>query len=347
MAYIVFCLEEMKESRERSSILTRERDLRLTTSYGSRPLLKYVLSDGFSHIVHLGPSNTGIFKDIEAFRAIIRRYTWEWDRMCNLVPSIRTGVPWPTSEHDFTFYTLVVFASNSLFQIFLRHTPLNPRDGTNPLVYAAHFGKTDHARLLISHGADVNHRGLIVDDSDKDCSDADSFSGDESDEDVSDSDDSDGRGSGDPSAIPLEVAVDHWHAMMVDLLLAGGSAVPARLLTRVLGEQPHEFPLYIIKRLLQTAEFVKWAATPWDNRRLLEALVDDGEDHEQVELTSAIRRLVQVGCAETLLLVAVERGCIPVVKTLFSVDTSSGSSSASHPNGQYFSLQLECRGSTC
>ena len=334
MAYIVFCLEQMKESRDRSSILTQEQDLRLTTSYASRPLLKYVLSYGFSHLAHLGPGNTGIFKDIGTLQAITRRYVWEWDRMCKLVPSIRTGVPWPTSEHDFTLYTLVVFASDSLFQLFLCHTPLDPRDGTNPLVYAAYFGRTDHVRLLISHGADVNHRGLIVDDSESDFSDAESISGDESDEDVSDGDNSDPHGSGDRSAIPLEVAVDRWQTVMVDLLLAEGSSVPAGLLTRVLGEQPHEFPLYIIRRLLQTAEFVKWAATPWDNRRLMEALVDDGEDHEQVEMTSAIRKLVQVGCAETLLLVAVEKGCIPVVRTLFSVDTPSGLSSASHPNGQ-------------
>jgi ankyrin repeat protein len=330
MAYISFCLEEMKESRDRSSILTQERDLRLTTSYASRPLLKYVLSDGFSHLAHLGPGNAGIFKDIETLQTSTRRYTWEWDQMCKLVPSIHTSVPWPTSEHDFTFYALVVFAPDSLLQNFLCHTPLNPRDGTNPLVYTAHFGKTNHAKLLISHGADVNHRGLIVGLA-SDCLDADSISGDESDEDVPDGDNSDAHGSSDRSAIPLEVAVDHWNTMMVDLLLAEGSAVPARLLTRVLGERPHEFPLYIIRRLLQTAEFVKWTATPWDNRRLMEALVDDEEDYEQVELTSAIRKLVQVGCAETLLLVAVEKGCIPVVRTLFSVDRSSGSS---HPNSE-------------
>jgi hypothetical protein len=62
MAYISFCLEEMKDCIQRSSNATRERDLVLSTSYASRPLLKYVLSDGFSHLAHLGPGNTGYFQ---------------------------------------------------------------------------------------------------------------------------------------------------------------------------------------------------------------------------------------------------------------------------------------------
>ncbi|KAH0828821.1 hypothetical protein J3R83DRAFT_3272 [Lanmaoa asiatica] len=71
MAYIAFCLEQMKESRDRSSILTRERNLSLTTSYTSRPLLKYVLSNGFNHLGHLGSGNDGIFKDIETLQMAI------------------------------------------------------------------------------------------------------------------------------------------------------------------------------------------------------------------------------------------------------------------------------------
>ena len=315
----------------------------LTTSYASRPLLKYVLSYGFSHLSHLGLDNAGIFKDMETLQVVICRHAWEWDRLCKLVPSIRSGIPWPSSEHDFTMYTLVAFASGAFFRTFLDRPALTPREGTNPLVYAAHFGKTGHARALIFRGADVNRWGLVVDKSAADDSEMDSMDVDGSDAPVSIADYSDGR-----KAMPIQVAVDHWHAEILDLLLLRGSTIPDGLLTRVLRVQPHEFPLYIIRRLLQTAEFVKWAAAPWDNRRLLEAVVEDEEDYEQIsggdELMLATRGLVQAGCTDTLLLVAVEKGCIPVVRTLLSMNTSLPSSSdgpsASQPHGRS-SIQMQ------
>ena len=324
MAYISFCLEEMKECRDRSSNATREQHLVPATSYASRPLLKYVLSHGFSHLSHLGLDNAGVFKDMETLQVVIYRNTWEWDRLCKLVPSIHSGIPWPSSEHDFTMYTLVAFASDALFRAFLDRPALSPREGTNPLVYAAHFGKTNRARALISRGADVNHWGLVVDKSAVD----DSNMG------MSIADSSDER-----KAMPIQVAVDRWHAEMFDLFLAQGSTIPGGLLTHVLRVQPHQFPLYIIRRLLQTTEFVKWAAAPWDDRRLLEAVLED-EDSEQMnggdELMLATRELVQAGCMETLLLVAVEKGCIPVVRTLLSMNTSLPSDipSASQPHGR-------------
>ena len=349
MAYISFCLEEMKECKDQSCSATRERDLVLTTSYASRPLLKYVLSYGFSHLSRLGLDNAGIFKDMETLQVVIYRHAWEWDRLCKLVPSIRSGVPWPSSEHDFTMYTLVAFASDALFRAFLDRPALSPREGTNPLVYAAHFGKTDRAEALISRGADVNHWGLVVDKSTADDPDMDNMDVDGSDADDSDSDmeiliaDS----SDECKAMPIQVAVDNWHAEMLDLLLAQGSTIPGGLLTHVLGVRPHRFPLYIIRRLLETTEFIKWAAAPWDKRRLLEAVLGD-EDSEQInggdELMLATRGLVQAGYTETLLLVAVEKGCIPVVRTLLSMNTSLPSSSdrpsASQPHGRS-SIQMQ------
>ena len=340
MAYISFCLEQMKECSDRSSDATRERDLVLTTSYGSRPLLKYVLSHGFSHLAHLGSGNAGIFENMETLQVVICRHAWEWDRMCKLVPLIRSGIPWPSSEHDFTMYTLVTFASDTLFRAFLDRPALTPREGTNPLVYVAHFGKTDHARALILRGANVNHLGLVVhklvaDDSDMDNIDADRSGADDSELDTSIAHYSDKR-----KAMPIQVAVDGWHAELLDLLLAQGSTIPDGLLTRVLRVQPHRFPLYIIRRLLETAEFVKWAATPWDNRRLLEAVIEDEEEYEQIngrdELILVTRGLVRAGCTETLLLVAVKKGCIPVVKTLLSMNTqlSTDIDSASQPHGR-------------
>ncbi|KAI9566724.1 ankyrin repeat-containing domain protein [Boletus coccyginus] len=335
MAYLAFCLDQLKECRDRSPKATRERDLMLTTSYASRPLLKYVLSDGFSHLAHLGSGNAGILKDMETLQAVICRCAWEWDRMCNLVPSLRSEVPWPNSEHDFTTYSLVAFASDALFHTFLAR-PLIPREGTNPLVYAAHFGKTDRARALILRGANVNHWGLAVDKSDTGSSDIDDMDVDGSDADDADSDTSMADYSDERKAMPIQVAVDHWHAEMLDLLLAQGSTIPDGLLTRVLRVQPHQFPLYIIRRLLQTAEFVKLAVTPWDNRRLLEAVVEDEEDYEQIncgdELILAARALVQAGCTGPLLLVAVEKGCIPVIRNLLSMTTSSHSDTPSSPH---------------
>ena len=309
----------------------------LTTSQGSRPLLTYVLSYGFSHLSHLGLDNTAIFEDIESLQGVVRQHNWGWDRMCGWVPSVRSGIPWPTSEHDVVVYTLVAFGSEALFRTFVRRAAITPMEGTNPLVYAAYFGKTEHARLLISQGVDINLRGLNVGAMVTDSSDTDAMDVDELDESGSDPNVSHVR---DGKAIPLEVAVDHWHAETVDLLLAQGSIVPDRLLARVLGEHSHDFPLYIINRLLQTVEFAKWSIALWENRGLMEALIDDAEDHGQVdgrqELLLASRRLVEVGCAETLLILAVEKGCVSIVEVLLSMNISSDSdlSPVPHTHGR-------------
>ena len=334
MAYISFCLEEMKECGERSTNAAWERDLALTLSYTSRPLLKYVLSHGFSHLTHLGSGNAGVFEDMESLQVMIFRHAWEWDRMCKLVPSIRSEIPWPSSEHDFTMYTLIAFAPDALFRAFLDRSALTPREGTNPLVYAAHFGKADHARALILRGASVNHFGLVVnqlaaDNMDVDGSDANDPGSDS----VADFPD-------ERKAMPIQVAVNRWHAEMLDVLLAHGSTIPDELLNRVLRVKPHQFPLYIIRRLLQTADFVKWTSAPWDNRRLLEAVMGHEEDYEQLndgdDLILAAKALVQAGYTETLLLVAVEKGCIPVVRTLLSINKSLPMDipSVSQPHGR-------------
>ncbi|KAF8552317.1 ankyrin [Imleria badia] len=324
MAYIAICLEQV---RDRSSSVTREQHIILTTLQESLPLLEYVLSYGLSHLSHLGPENSGIFKDIEGLQVRIHRHDWEWDQLCRFVPLVRSGIPWPTSEHDVPLYILVAFGSGALFRAFVRRATLTPREGTNPLVYAAYFGKIEHARILISWGVDINLRGFILDAMVTNHSDADTVDVDESDEDGSNSDKSDVGDAIDHKAIPLEVAVDRWQAEIVDLLLAHASIVPARLLARVLGEQPHKFPLYIINRLLQRSEFAKWSVNPWENRGLLDVLISDAEDRGQVdgrdEVALALRRLVEVGCAEILLLVAVEKGCISVVEALLSMNTPS------------------------
>lgn len=325
MAYISFCLEEMKDCRDRSPNATRELDVALATYYSSRPLMKYVLSDGFGHLAHLGSDNASIVKDMETLQKVIRRYAWEWDRMCKLVPSTGSVIPWPSSQHDFLMYSLVAFASDSLFHAFLgRSTTLTPREGTNPLVYAAHFCKTDHAGALILRGANVNEWGLVVN---KEGSDNSIVEGPNTDDSDSDTPIADHSHTYMRQVIPIQVAVDQWHGEMLDLLIAEGSTVPDVLLTHVLKVQPHQFPLNIVRRLLQTPEFIRWAATPWDNRRLLEAVVEDEEDYEDIhcrdELVLVTRELIEAGYTETLLLVAVEKGCFPVIKTLLSTSLPS------------------------
>ena len=112
---------------------------------------------------------------------------------------------------------------------------------------------------------------------------------------------------------------------MIDLSLAKGSIILQELLARVLTKQPDEFPLYIIKRLLQTAEFAEWALPSSDNQLLLDAMVErEGEDSEQSgvgELVMCVQRLIEVGCAqnpsgETILHVAAEKGCIHALERL-------------------------------
>ena len=337
MTYIVICLEQMKEARDWSSRLTREQDI-LTTLQRSRPLLKYVLSYGFDHFSYLGPENSGIFEDLERLLVTISRRNWEWSRLCRLVPSVRSGTLWPTSEHDVLLYILIAFGSDALFQIFVRRTTLMPREGTNPFVYAAHLGKTEHTRILISQGVDSNLRGLMVDSKVTTDSNMDAMVADGSDEDDLDSDNLDMDSAIDRKAIALEVAVEHWHAEIVDLLLVHRCTIPNRLLARVLAQHPHDFPLNIINSLLQTPKFAQWAISPWENQGLLEALVDHAEDDGQADgredLARATRRLVEVGCGETLFLLAVEKGCISIIEALLSMSTSSASdlSSASHPH---------------
>ena len=108
-----------------------------------------------------------------------------------------------------------------------------------------------------------------------------------------------------------------------------GCTVPNRLLARVLAQHPHDFPLNIINSLLQTPKFAQWAISPWENQGLLEALVDHAEDDGQADgredLARATRRLVEVGCGETLFLLAVEKGCISIIEALLSMSTSSPS----------------------
>jgi hypothetical protein len=126
----------------------------------------------------------------------IQRYPDAWEVICQMSRRYNLRSRGQARKHDFMLYILTAFASDSLLHAFLgpSHRVLKPKYQTNPLVYAAHFGKPQHAQLLLSRGAKVNERGLVVDAS--------------------------------RQALPLEVAVSRRHDAMVDLLLSAGSMVP-------------------------------------------------------------------------------------------------------------------------
>ncbi|KIK92208.1 hypothetical protein PAXRUDRAFT_13348 [Paxillus rubicundulus Ve08.2h10] len=87
-----------------------------------------------------------------------KRSSTDFEFMGDYVPD------WTDSKHDFMPYIPVCFGSVSLTDKYLNCDPPAPNTGTNPLVYAAHFDKTQHARMLLSGGASVNAIGWAVGD---------------------------------------------------------------------------------------------------------------------------------------------------------------------------------------
>ena len=234
----------------------------------SQELLSYVFADGFNHLAYLGSANHVVLNDMMALQLDIQRHSDAWEVIHQMSCHHKPPIPWPARNHDFMHYVLIAFSSTSLFLAFLRRgsNVLEPRDQTNPLVYAAHFGKAQHAQMLLSRGANVNERGLIVDAS--------------------------------RQALPLEIAVGRRHDALVDILLSAGSMVPKRLFA--LSTYYFKFPVHVVRRLLETDQFVEWAAEPGNKLasplRILErrpSLV------YEADTLSIIRRLVQVGVDPT------------------------------------------------
>ena len=82
---------------------------------------------------------------------------------------------------------------------FFRRTPLKPKADTNPLVYAAYFNKEEHARILLSRGARLDHRGWET--------------------------------VGYCQSLPIEVAFRNRHYGMVIHLVEEGSTIPPHIFT--------------------------------------------------------------------------------------------------------------------
>ncbi|KAF9228827.1 hypothetical protein BS17DRAFT_212555 [Gyrodon lividus] len=192
----------------------------------SRSLLRYALSNGFGHLAHLGPGHDLVLDDLITIKADIRQHPAKWKNIRNMFLTDRDSftLHWSHLKHDFMCYTFVCFASVPLLERFLDRAAQMPQDGTNPLLYAAYFNKTQHARILLSRGASINNIGWIVDRS--------------------------------RQALPLEVAVERWHGELVDLFLEAGSQVPERLFDITLCPD-ERIPLRIVRSLLQTNEFFR------------------------------------------------------------------------------------------
>ncbi|KAF8557484.1 ankyrin [Imleria badia] len=261
-----------------------------------RSLDEYVLSYGFCHLSHINPGDRKVLHAIKSLHWNAQQHPSEWDQLRRRSRGERS---WPTLKHDLVLFILIAFAPPQLLRSFVGRAPLKPKDGTNPLIYAARTGAVEHARILLSKGVSVNRRGwdIYLDHH---------------------------------QLMPLQVAVDQRNPPMVDLFLAEGSPVPHELFVDPLTRYS-ELPHHIVSRLLQTDEFAEWAANAQDEGLLLRAL--DPMQHpafpayqpSQQEIDIIQRRLVQVGCDpstrfnETSLRHAVSAGHISEVEYMLSL----------------------------
>ena len=234
----------------------------------THPLLEYIQESGFDHIYHANPGSRAVLRAIETLQSDVLQYPSDWEQLCERTCSFDD--PWPTLEHDLALYILVAFAPEPLLRSYIGRSKLKLKDGTNPLIYAARFWKVEHARTLLSTGVSLNRTGWSI--------------------------------SSDPyQVLPLEVAVDYANHPVVDLFLTEGSPVPHELFGSVLEKESRRFSAPIVARLLQTDQFVEWAAGIRDEGILLRTL--DPTRYLQYPPHSASdqdidviqRRLVQIG----------------------------------------------------
>ncbi|KAN0094796.1 Ankyrin repeat-containing domain protein [Tylopilus felleus] len=262
------------------------------------PLLDYVISHGFQHLAHVNPRKKSILRAIRTLQSDAQQHPSEWEQFCERTYPCHP--PWPTLEHDVMLYILVAFAPEPLLRSFIGRARLKPKDGTSPLIYAADFRKIEHARTLLSTGVSVNCRGWNV--------------------------------YGRYQALPIQIVVPHgtFDFPMLDLFLDEGSAVPHEVFIHVF-QQHCYIPTHIVSRLLQTDEFVEWAADVQDQELLLLALdftrYRNGSPSEQ-EVGVIERRLVQMGCDpsarlnETSFRQAVSAGHVSTVQNILSQSIS-------------------------
>ena len=264
-----------------------------------RPLFEYVLSNGFRHLAYVNPRNRVVLRAIVDLPSHVQQHPLEWEHLCENTTSY-PRIPWPTLKHDLVPYILIAFAPEPMLRLYLERSQPYPKDGTNPLIYAAYFTKIEHSRTLLSSGVSLHRTGWHVRDP--------------------------------RQLLPIEVAAegDGCHAI-VDLFLKTESPVPQELFVRALGERGYLFPACNAARLLQTDEFCEWATGIRDEELFLGALDPMRycwafPEYRLSEEDFAVikRRLVQINCDpysrfnETSLRRAASAGHISAVEEILS-----------------------------
>lgn len=260
MCYMSILLEHSGEA-DGSSNGYDSSPIRLT----SCPLFRYVLEDSLGHFEYVGSKIGLILGDIKLLARDIGRRSWVWDNMILLVVN-STTLSWPVSTHDLQLYILVAFAPNSFLRSYLHRPLLEPKGGTNPLIYAAYFNKHEQAQTLLSRGIKLNYRGWETD--------------------------------GSSRALPIEVAMRNGHYSMVALFVANGSIVSPQIFTRLLSHYYGNVPSSTKKMLFQTDDFME-AVNEHSNDPCLQSFevfrdILIGSIHGQ-DLISVVRRALQVG----------------------------------------------------
>ena len=232
-------------------------------------MLSYILSSGFSHLVHVDPRSRLVLESLESLGLDVRHHSSHWERLCVLREEVLGWPypPWPSTRHDFVLYVLIAYCPSGLLRTFLsRCRSLQPRAGTNPLVYAADLQKTEHAMVLLACGADVNMRGLVVDDT--------------------------------RHASPLEVAIDLSEDVLVGEILLRGCTVSWEVISTAVC-MPW-CSTQVLAKLVVTDEFVDWAYDIGDERlywgvfNSARPSARDSKKADEAHVTLA-RRLRQLG----------------------------------------------------
>ncbi|KAF8549799.1 ankyrin [Imleria badia] len=265
----------------------------------SQPLRDHTPNHATDHFGHLGPQIDSILHDIKVLERDIQTHSRMWDNMCLSATPIMglTRPGWPTSRHDFTLYILVAFGPNSALLKFLRRTELKPKEGTNPLVYAAYFNKVEHTRTLLSREARLNYKGW---ETYRLC-----------------------------QVLPIEIALRNHNYDTVTLFVAEGSPVPPRIFTMVYDPGYPKFPSGVVKILLQTDDFMESVnSSPTELLSFMGRFLNSNNIDEE-DRYAIIRRIIQVGypfgatyCQDTLIPIAVRQGHVAVVRDLLSLGVS-------------------------
>ena len=277
MCYISICLKRDQGSAPAGSPdCTGASSKRTDQLYPmSHRLLNYALDDALDHFGYLGSNFESAVPDITVLAEDIRQHSEIWDNV--YIPArweIGTKPHWPVARHDLLLYILVAFAPNSFMGAFFRDNALKPKEGTNPLVYAAHFNKDEHARTLLSQGARLDHRGWET--------------------------------IGFRQSLPIEVAFENRHYAMITHLVEEGSTVPPHIFTDSFFKRYQSIdapctpmiPSSIARVLVQTDDFAEnlhnclneavWRAIKTSNQLLV-----FGHATEQ-DLIPIIRKFIQV-----------------------------------------------------